>query len=107
VLGLINAVSSVVWLARFFEATRRVCVLVERLLVVRFFARAAPARLAAVAVRGDFAAPRFDFAVDFLPARDFVLALVAIDYLRGGRIEIGKSPHDTENVKAQWLEESR
>jgi hypothetical protein len=69
--------------------------------MVRFFARAAPARLAAVDVRRvagfrpraarlcvrDAAAPRFvrDFfvrdvvALDFLPARDFVSFLLAMN----------------------------
>ena len=84
------------------EAARRVCFFGERR-VVRFFARAAPARLVVVrrvvdfprAVRlfvRDAAAPRDFVVLAFLPARDFVPCLLAMDNLRGGRIEIGKSP---------------
>ena len=79
----------------FAEATRLVCVFVERCRAVRFFPRVALARVAAVDLRPvvdfrpravrprvrDAAAPRFERDIvvrDFLRARDFVPCLFAM-----------------------------
>ena len=94
--GLINGFSSTSWAASIFAvAARFVRVFVERGRAVRFFPRAAVARLATLrrvvdfrprAVRPrarDAAAPRLvrDLVeLDFLPARDFVFRLFAMAY---------------------------